>query len=88
MQNFTRKEHEDFENEENRRKVEKATKNEDLSETDKKYIEIVKNNPEVMKYGYTSNDDPQGRKFKMWLLERGNKLLAETGLVRPTWEAK
>jgi hypothetical protein len=41
-----------------------------------------------MKVGYTSNDDPQGRKFKMWLLERGNKLLAETGLVRPTWEAK
>ena len=88
VQNFTRQEHEDFENEENRRKVEKAVKNEDLSETDKKYIEIVKNNPNVMKYGYTSNDDPQGRKFKMWLLERGNKLLAETGLVRPTWEAK
>ena len=88
VQNFTRKEHEDFENEENRRKVENAVKNEDLSETDKKYIEIVKNNPEVMKVGYTSNDDPQGRKFKMWLLERGNKLLAETGLVRPTWEAK
>lgn len=88
VQNFTRKEHEDFENEANRRKVENAVKNEDLSETDKKYIEIVKNNPEVMKVGYTSNDDPQGRKFKMWLLERGNKLLAETGLVRPTWEAK
>ena len=88
VQNFTRKEHEDFENEENRRKVEKAVKNEDLSETDKKYIEIVKNNPEVMRVGYTSDDDPQGRKFKMWLLERGNKLLAETGLVRPTWEAK
>ena len=88
VQNFTRQEHEDFENEENRRKVEKAVKNEDLSETDKKYIEIVKNNPEVMKVGYTSDDDPQGRKFKMWLLERGNKLLAETGLVRPTWEAK
>ncbi len=88
VQNFTRKEHEDFENEENRRKVEKAVKNEDLSETDKKYIEIVKNNPEVMKFGYTSDDDPQGRKFKMWLLERGNKLLAETGLVRPTWEVK
>ena len=88
VQNFTRQEHEDFENEENRRKVEKAVKNEDLSETDKKYIEIVKNNPEVMRVGYTSDDDPQGRKFKMWLLERGNKLLAETGLVRPTWEAK
>ena len=88
VQNFTRQEHEDFENEENRRKVEKATKNEDLSETDKKYIEIIKNNPNVMKFGYTSDDDPQGRKFKMWLLERGNKLLAETGLVRPKWEAK
>ena len=88
VQNFTRQEHEDFENEENRRTVEKAVKNEDLSETDKKYIEIVKNNPEVMRVGYTSDDDPQGRKFKMWLLERGNKLLAETGLVRPTWEAK
>ena len=88
VQNFTRQEHEDFENEENRRKVEKATKNEDLSETDKKYIEIIKNKPNVMKVGYTSDDDPQGSKFKMWLLERGNKLLAETGLVRPRWEAK
>ena len=88
VQNFTRQEHEDFENEENRRKVEKAIKGDELSETDKKYIEIVKNNPSVMKVGYTSDDDPQGRKFKMWLLERGNKLLAETGLVRPTWEAK
>jgi hypothetical protein len=88
VQNFTRQEHEDFENEENRKKVEKAVKGETLSDNDKKYIEIVKNNPEVMKVGYTSNDDPQGRKFKMWLLERGNKLLAETGLVRPAWEAK
>lgn len=88
VQNFTRQEHEDFENEENRKKVEKAVKGETLSDNDKKYIEIVKNNPNVMKYGYTSDDDPQGRKFKMWLLERGNKLLAETGLVRPTWEAK
>ena len=88
VQNFTRQEHEDFENEENRKKVEKAIKGEELSETDKKYIEIVKNNPSVMKVGYTPNDDPQGRKFKMWLLERGNKLLAGTGLVRPTWEAK
>lgn len=88
VQNFTRKEHEDFAKEDNRSKVEKAVKGETLSDNDKKYIEIVKNNPEVMKYGYTSDDDPQGRKFKMWLLERGNKLLAETGLVRPTWEAK
>lgn len=88
LQNFTRQEHEDFENEENRRKVEKAIKGDELSETDKKYIEIVKNNPSVMKVGYTSNDDPQGRKFKMWLLERGNKLLAGTGLVRPAWEVK
>lgn len=88
VQNFTRQEHEDFENEENRRKVEKAVKGENLSDNDKKYIEIVKNNPNVMKVGYTSDDDPQGSKFKMWLLERGNKLLAETGLVRPTWEAK
>jgi hypothetical protein len=88
LQNFTRQEHEDFENEENRRKVENAIKGENLSDNDKKYIEIVKNNPNVMKFGYTSDDDPQGRKFKMWLLERGNKLLAETGLVRPAWEAK
>lgn len=88
VQNFTRKEHEDFAKEDNRRKVEKAVKGETLSDNDKKYIEIVKNNPEVMKFGYTSDDDPQGRKFKMWLLERGNKLLAETGLVRPRLEVK
>ena len=88
VQNFTRQEHEDFENEESAKKVAKATKGIELSETDKKYIEIVKNNPDVMKVGYTSSDDPQGRKFKMWLLERGNKLLAGTGLVRPAWEVK
>lgn len=88
LQKFTRKEHENFENEESAKKVAKAINGEELSETDKKYIEIVKNNPDVMKSGYTSNDDPKGRKFKMWLLERGNKLLAETGLVRPAWEVK
>lgn len=88
VQNFTRQEHEDFENEESAKKVSKATRGVELSETDKKYIDIIKNNPDVVKFGYTSNDDPQGRKFKMWLLERGNKLLAGTGLVRPAWEVK
>ena len=88
LQKFARQEHEDFEHGDARKKISKALRGVKLTEEDNRFIGIIKNNPDVMKYGYTTDEDPEGKRFKMWLLERGNKLLAETGLVRPKWEAK
>lgn len=52
-----------------------------LTEDDQKYLNAIAKNPEIMRIGY--KDDPNG--FKMWLLERGNDLLAGTRAARPTF---
>lgn len=88
VQKFARQEHKDFEHGDARKKISKALRGVKLTEEDNRFIDIIKKNPDVMKYGYTTDDDPEGKMFKMWLLTRGNDLLMQTGLVRPTWEAK
>lgn len=52
-----------------------------LTADDQKYLNAIAKNPEIMRIGY--KDDPTG--FKMWLLERGNDLLAGTRAARPTF---
>ena len=52
-----------------------------LTQDDVKYLDAIAKNPEIMRIGY--KDDPTG--FKMWLLERGNDLLAGTRAARPTF---
>lgn len=52
-----------------------------LTAEDQKYLNAIAKNPEIMTVGY--KDDPNG--FKMWLLERGNDLLAGTRAARPTF---
>lgn len=52
-----------------------------LTADDQKYLNAIAKNPEIMRIGY--KDDPNG--FKMWLLERGNDLLAGTRAARPTF---
>ena len=55
--------------------------NQGLTAEDQKYLNAIANNPEIMTVGY--KDDPNG--FKLWLLERGNDLLAGTRVARPTF---
>lgn len=48
-------------------------------EVDKKYLQMVIDNPEILK---TSTDTG----FKMWLVTRGNDLLRGTSYHRPAWD--
>ena len=56
----------------------------DLNDTDRKYLKAIAENPDIMKIGY--KDDPGG--FRLWLLERGNRLLQGTSVYRPTFPVK
>lgn len=52
-----------------------------LTADDRKYLDAIAKNPDIMKFGY--KDDPNG--FRLWLLERGNRLLQGTSAYRPTF---
>lgn len=52
-----------------------------LTADDRKYLDAIAKNPDIMKFGYA--DDPNG--FRLWLLERGNRLLQGTSAYRPTF---
>lgn len=52
-----------------------------LTTDDRKYLDAIAENPDIMKVGY--KDDPNG--FRLWLLERGNRLLQGTSAYRPTF---
>lgn len=52
-----------------------------LTADDRKYLDAIAKNPDIMKFGY--KDDPDG--FRLWLLERGNSLLQGTSAYRPTF---
>lgn len=52
-----------------------------LTADDRKYLDAIAENPDIMKFGY--KDDPNG--FRLWLLERGNRLLQGTSAYRPTF---
>lgn len=54
----------------------------DLDERDVKYLTMVRDNPDIMTYGNNDAD------FKLWLLEKGHKLLNETAAGRPLWEIR
>lgn len=52
-----------------------------LTADDRKYLDAIAKNPDIMKFGYAG--DPDG--FRLWLLERGNRLLQGTSAYRPTF---
>lgn len=52
-----------------------------LTADDRKYLDAIAKNPDIMKFGY--KDDPDG--FRLWLLERGNSMLQGTSAYRPTF---
>lgn len=79
-------EHKEAQNRKTKKEVEgvKASRILDLDARDVKYLDAVANDPSIVQFGYAPNNDD----FKLWLLERGHKLLANTGAHRPMWEAK
>lgn len=56
----------------------------DLDERDRKYLNAIAENPDIMTVGYA----PDRTGFNMWLLERGNKLLQGTSAYRPAFVAE
>lgn len=79
-------EHKEAQDRKTKKEVEgvKASRILDLDARDVKYLDAVANEPSIVQFGYAPNNDD----FKLWLLERGHKLLANTGAHRPIWEAK
>lgn len=79
-------EHKEAQNRKTKKEVEgvKASRILDLDARDVKYLDAVANDPSIVQFGYAPNNDD----FKLWLLERGHKLLANTGAHRPVWEVK
>lgn len=55
---------------------------EGLDERDKKYLDVISKNPDVVKFGFSEAPDD----FKIWLLERGNRLIRGTEAYRPIWD--
>ena len=53
----------------------------DLTEEDQKYLRMVEENPDVLKF---SQDDG----LKQWLLRRGHSILQGTPAHRPLWEVR
>lgn len=79
-------EHKEAQDRKTKKEVEdvKASRILDLDARDVKYLDAVANDPSIVQFGYAPDNDD----FKLWLLERGHKLLANTGAHRPIWEAK
>ena len=79
-------EYKEMQNRKTKKEVEgvKASRILDLDARDVKYLDAVANDPSIVQFGYAPNNDD----FKLWLLERGYKLLANTGAHRPVWEVK
>lgn len=79
-------EHKEAQDRKTKKEVEdvKASRILDLDARDVKYLDAVANDPSIVQFGYAPNNDD----FKLWLLERGHKLLANTGAHRPMWEVK
>ena len=53
-----------------------------LTAEDELYLKRIQENPDYLKF---NKDDPA---FKVWLLERGHKLLEGTPAARPTWDVE
>lgn len=58
-----------------------VTIEEELTDKDRKFLNAIENNPDILKFGY--KDDPNG--FRLWLLEKGNDLLQNYPAFRPTF---
>lgn len=58
--------------------------NGDLTEQDRKFLNAIAANPDILKFGYPEDSTA----FKLWLLERGNQLLNGTSAFRSTFDVE
>ena len=61
-----------------------------LTDEDKAYLAAIAEKPNRVTTGYSSKDDPDGSKFRMWMLVRGNDILSEfaPSAYRPTFDVE
>lgn len=59
-----------------------------LTDEDRVFLNAIADNPGIVKTGYSSEGDPDGSRFRLWMLTRGNDILRENApdAYRPTWE--
>lgn len=55
-----------------------------LDDRDEHFLNIIADNPDVLKVGYA----PERDAFNRWMLERGHALLSGSTIARPVWELK
>lgn len=60
----------------------------ELSSTDLKWLNAIKENPDIVKNGYNKGSAKDADDFKMWLLLGGNDLLRGSDVHRPLWEVE
>lgn len=58
----------------------------ELSSTDLKWLNAIKENPDIVKNGYNKGSVKDADDFKMWLLLGGNDLLRGSDVHRPLWD--
>jgi hypothetical protein len=58
----------------------------ELSSTDLKWLNAIKENPDIVRDGYNKGSVKDADDFKMWLLMGGNDLLRGSDVHRPLWD--
>ena len=76
-------EHTDMKNRRGRAEVSKILEAENLTDDDRKWLGAIRDNPEILKVGI-KGDDRGNEDFKLWLIDRGNRLLMNSSIFRPT----
>lgn len=61
-----------------------------LTGEDREFIEAIRKNPDVVKFGLKSGDQDKDSRFRLWLISGGNDILREyiPDAYRPSWEVK
>ena len=76
-------EHTDMKNRKGRAEVSKILEADNLTDDDRKWLGAIRSNPEILKVGI-KGDDKGNEDFKLWLIDRGNRLLMNSSIFRPT----
>jgi len=82
LENIREDEKKGFKKERIGKQIDAIKVSEDLNGRDKEYLEAIKKNPDIVKFGYAKDPDD----FNLWLIEKGHRLLSGTEASRPIWE--
>ena len=82
LENIREDEKKGFKKERIGKQIDEIKVSEDLTGRDKEYLEAIKKNPDIVKFGYAKDPDD----FNLWIIEKGHRLLSGTEAARPVWE--